>query len=337
LPPEEIGSIMTIRIAIIGAGIAGLSLASRLRDRAEVTVFEKSRGVSGRMSTRYADPFQFDHGAQYFTARNVSFQAFLAPFLADGTVQAWSPKVITLARGETPYKRDWFEPHYVAAPRMNRLCQRLAEGLDVRVGVEIRPLSPRSTEGWWLRDATDGTHGPYDWVISTAPAAQTATLLPPEFSCHEQVRAVRMEGCYSLLVGMAEPLPVAWDVAVVKDSPLAWIAANHSKPGREATAPSLLAQSTPDWAEAHINEDVPAMQALLLAEMQAVTGLDLSAPAHLATHRWRYASVAAPAGEPFLLDEQRQLAACGDWCLAGRVESAWVSADALAIALLAQL
>ena len=50
-------------IAIIGAELSGLSLASFLKDHAAISIFEKARGVGGRMSTRYTDDFQFDHGA----------------------------------------------------------------------------------------------------------------------------------------------------------------------------------------------------------------------------------------------------------------------------------
>jgi predicted NAD/FAD-dependent oxidoreductase len=46
---------MTDRIAIIGAGLSGLILARALSQHASVNVFEKARGVGGRMSTRYAD------------------------------------------------------------------------------------------------------------------------------------------------------------------------------------------------------------------------------------------------------------------------------------------
>jgi predicted NAD/FAD-dependent oxidoreductase len=327
---------MTPSIAIIGAGLSGLHLATRLQGHARVTVFEKARGVSGRMSTRYADPFQFDHGAQYFTARDAEFQAFLKPHIAQGLVQPWEPKVMTLTKDEKPYKRDWFEPHYVASPRMNRLCQTLAEGLEVKLPVEIRSLT-REGDAWMLHDATEQAHGPFDWILSTAPAPQAAKLLPAEFSGQSALSDVRMTGCYSLLVGIDGLLPWAWDVAVVKDSPLAWIAANHTKPGRERMVSSLSIQSSNDWAEAHIDEDVPAMQALLLEELTALTGLDVSAPAHLATHRWRYAGVAQAAGVPYLRDDAMQLAAAGDWCLGGRVEAAWLSAEALAKSLLLTL
>ena len=60
-------------IAIIGAGLSGLIAARELAKNNDVTIFEKARGVGGRMATRRAnnlkfDGFNFDHGTQYFTA-----------------------------------------------------------------------------------------------------------------------------------------------------------------------------------------------------------------------------------------------------------------------------
>lgn len=40
------------RLAIIGAGLSGLTLASELDGFAEVTVFDKSPRVGGRIATR---------------------------------------------------------------------------------------------------------------------------------------------------------------------------------------------------------------------------------------------------------------------------------------------
>ncbi|MCV6626839.1 MAG: FAD-dependent oxidoreductase, partial [Cellvibrionaceae bacterium] len=74
------------KIAIIGAGLAGLSAAKQLQNRAQVTVFDKARGLGGRMSTRRCEPYFFDHGAQYFTARSEGFKAFLEPLIEAGVV-----------------------------------------------------------------------------------------------------------------------------------------------------------------------------------------------------------------------------------------------------------
>lgn len=46
---------MKKRIAIIGAGFGALTLANRLHPKAAVTLFEKARGLGGRMSTRQAE------------------------------------------------------------------------------------------------------------------------------------------------------------------------------------------------------------------------------------------------------------------------------------------
>lgn len=53
------------RIAIIGAGLAGLTLAREINASADVHVFEKYHGVGGRMAHRHLEGFDFDHGAQY--------------------------------------------------------------------------------------------------------------------------------------------------------------------------------------------------------------------------------------------------------------------------------
>lgn len=314
------------KIAILGSGLAGLSLANSLRERADVTVFEKARGAGGRMSTRYADPYFFDHGAQYFTARSKAFHAFLAPFIEDGTVAEWAPRVTTLSKDEAPYKRDWFEPHYVASPNMNSLCKALSERVDFQRATEIAQLE-KSPEGWVLSDKNGETHGPFEWVISTAPAAQTHTLYSPHGDWGA-LGDVKMTGCYSLMLGLESAPDLPWDAAKVKNSPLGWIAINSSKPGRNADAFSLMAQSTNEWAEAHIDADIPEMQTLLVQELEALTGIDCSNAAYLTTHRWRYAAVQHAQEAPYMLDAENHLAACGDWFgeEAGRVEAAFSSA-----------
>jgi predicted NAD/FAD-dependent oxidoreductase len=69
------------KIAIIGAGLSDLSATHFLKDHAEITLFERARGVSGRISTWRAEPYFFDHGAQYFTARTKAFQDFIQPLI----------------------------------------------------------------------------------------------------------------------------------------------------------------------------------------------------------------------------------------------------------------
>lgn len=323
-----------MKIAIIGAGLSGLTLAHGLASKADITVFEKSKGVGGRLSTRYTDSYQFDHGAQYFTARSKAFQAFLQPFIEQGVVQEWQAKAVTLDKGKKPYKRPWFEPHYVATPKMTSLCRALAQDVELCPGLQITALTHTDT-GWLLLDQSGKNHGPFNWVVSTAPSPQTDRLFPENFSDSEVLTSTKMNGCFSLMLGFETPPEIHWHAAVVKNSPIGWMAVNSSKPGRN-TQFSLIVQSTNQWADENIERDTEQVQALLLDEVCALFNKPLE-PDHLSLHRWKYAatevSEEASTENGFLIDKMLRLATCGDWCIGGRVEAAFLSAHKLAKAM----
>ena len=63
-----------MKVAIVGAGMAGLAAARTLVDRgARVVLFDKGGSVGGRCATRGQDLGGFDHGAQRFSARSERF------------------------------------------------------------------------------------------------------------------------------------------------------------------------------------------------------------------------------------------------------------------------
>ncbi len=324
------------RIAVIGAGLSGLVLAHRLRAAAEVTVFEKSRGTGGRLSTRYAGDFEFDHGAQYFTARTEAFRSFLQPLIEAGVVADWRPGIADLDGDEltTVHDPDSAEPRYVGAPRMNRIGKTLADGLNVQLERTIDRIE--RTDGHWTVTDNAGTQdGPYDWVVLAAPAAQTARLGAsfPELVAYCDARP--MLGCFALMLGFEKPLPLAWQAARVHNHEVGWIAVNSSKPGR-SDAYTLVVHSSNAWAETHMEDDQEQVLHLLLEGASSIIGENLSLAVHRQLHRWRYANSDPVSGAPCFLDADNQLAACGDWCIRGRIEEAFTSGDQLATDLLRQ-
>jgi predicted NAD/FAD-dependent oxidoreductase len=318
------------QIAIIGAGLSGLVLARELKGRAAVTVFEKSRGTGGRMATRRAGPYRFDHGAQYFTARSAAFNRFLQPLIAQGVVAAWDATFVELDRQRVLSQRHWDMsfPHYVAVPAMNQLGRHLAAGLDVRLRQQVAGLEYGAGR-WQLFDEHDASLGHFDWVVSTAPAAQSALLLPPSFAGHATVEAARMVGCHALMLGFSDTLPIPWQAALIRAADISWISVNSSKPGRPG-AFSLVVHATNAWSEAHMEDDEAQVRTHLLEQASEVIGHDLSQADQRMVHRWRYANIGRQHGERSLLDTERRLAACGDWCVHGRVEGAFTSASDLA-------
>ncbi len=103
-----------VTIAVIGAGLAGLTLARMLQGQAEVTIFEKSRGPGGRMAHRRRGAFDADHGAQYFTARSPAFRALIDQAMAVGAVAHWQVPIASLPQRDRPDRQS--EPVSSAHP-----------------------------------------------------------------------------------------------------------------------------------------------------------------------------------------------------------------------------
>ena len=325
---------MKPRIAIIGAGISGLTLANILTSAAEVIVFEKARGVGGRMSTRYADPFYFDHGAHNFTARTKPFQSFLRPLMEGGTISEWTGKVINLEIGKKITKRMWFEPHLVASPNMNSLCKKLAEGITINLNTEVAPLEKlvnKQPAGWNLSSKENVELGIFDWVISTAPPAQTILLYHDYMPENSSLYNVKMHGCYSLMLGFNGKWDKKWIAAKVHNNPIKWISINSTKPGRNKDVTSIVAHSCQHWADAHINDDMEEAQNFLLGQFKDVSGIDCYQADYISTHRWKYAEVDdLQESENFLFDDHNKIAATSDWCSSSRIEEVWTNANQLA-------
>ena len=318
------------RVAIIGAGLAGLTVARQLDRKAGITIFEKSRGVGGRMATRYDADFEFDHGAQFFTARTPQFRQFLGPLIDAGVVANWPASFVELRGSTVTAARRWDDdyPHFVGAPRMNEIGKYLARGLDVRLQTRVGAIE-KSALGWQLWSESGAELGCFDWVVLTAPAAQAAALGEHIPNLDAACAAATMHACFALLLGFEERLALDWDAALVRESDISWISVNGSKPGR-SNRMTLVAHSTNAWADAHVDQDAGDVQEHLVGQLARVLPVDVSGAVVTRLHRWRYANLDRRRGPAFFLDRISRAAACGDWFIRGRVEAAFTSGFALA-------
>ncbi|NNF65939.1 MAG: NAD(P)-binding protein [Gammaproteobacteria bacterium] len=318
------------RVAVIGAGLSGLVAARELHKCSDVTVFEKSRGFGGRMATRYGTEFEFDHGAQFFVARSKRFQKFLEPLIVQGTVACWHARFVELQRDKITATRDWDDdfPHYVGAPRMSAIGRYLADGLTIRQNTTVANIA-REASGWRLADNEGNELGCFDWVVCALPAAQTAALVPDDSLLYRRAATTKMRACYALMLGFDKPLSLPWQAARVLDADISWISVNSSKPKRPDDF-TLVVHSTNKYADANIDRPIPQVQEHLLAELSAVIGTDCSHATFCQLHRWRYANIDKQPGPACLVDTTMQLAGCGDWFKAGRVEAAFTSGNEVA-------
>ncbi len=81
------------RVAIVGAGIAGATLARRLTDAGmSVEVFEKSRGTGGRLAAARLGEASLDLGAPIIEAHSVEFNEWLTMLERKGNALHWPAK-----------------------------------------------------------------------------------------------------------------------------------------------------------------------------------------------------------------------------------------------------
>lgn len=350
------------RIAIVGAGLAGLSCArTLLAAGAEVTLFDKGRVPGGRLATRRVEAagarLQFDHGAQYLTARGEGFATLLR--------QA----------GAAP----WSQPGWrVGVPGMSALPRALAAGMAVVPGRPVTALE-EGPGGWTLR-LGDMAAGPFRAVAVTVPAPQAVPLVGPHWpALAARLGGVVMAPCWTLMAGFAARLPLPDQQRPPGDATgsgatghgalgpgatgqdmtgpgatgagaigsglpgsgalgpgaIGWAARDSSKPGREAGTECWVVQASPAWSRTHLEAAPEAVAAALLGALAGLAGAALPGMVHAAAHRWRHSLVEVPLGEPCLWDGGRRLGLAGDWSLAGRAEAAFESGTALARAVLA--
>jgi renalase len=314
-------------IAVIGAGIAGLSCAWALQHAGyQVSIFDKSGGPGGRMSTRRGDGWQCDHGAQYFTARDPAFRAEVARWEQAGVAAQWHAQVCRFD-ADGAFSPCGVAERFVGSPRMTAPARWLAATLSVRCDVEIGALR-REGAFWRLHAQGEGVLvGRYDALVLALPAPQCASLLREVAPSQAALAAqTTMQGCWAMMLQYAAPLALSFEAAFVNHGALRWVARDSAKPGR-AGSESWLLHASAEWSEAHIERDVDSVAAQLLAAFASLGG---PAPERWSMHRWRYASTALVRSELCNWDAGQSLGLCGDWLNGGTVEAAWLSGRALA-------
>ena len=320
------------RVAIIGAGVAGLRLGGLLQARGpSVEIFDKARGPAGRIATRRLDCGRFDHGAQYFTARSPVFVEKVRDWIARDVVAPWTGRVVTLEAGAVRDEPAPVERH-VGVPSMSAIARDLASGLSVEAGVRI--ASVRRMGAKWLLVGDDGFERPgFDLLVSAVPAPQAPPFLTgsTEFTLH--ARRVEFAPCHAAMVQFEAPVDAAFDAAFVKASMLGWVAREASKPGREPSNAWVL-HSTPDWSRANVDRQADQVLEVLREAFEKALDGKLPAVRAAAVHRWLFARATNPLPGACLWDPEIGLGVCGDWLQGDRIEDAFLSAERLAEAIL---
>jgi predicted NAD/FAD-dependent oxidoreductase len=309
------------RIGIIGAGIAGAACAGMLAAQGgDVTVFDKARGVGGRLATRRLDSGWATLGCPFLHAQREPFRRQLQAWVAAGAI-ASVDGVIARGNAAQGWQRVQRSGYFQPLIEPSALVRTLLGAARVRVSAQVAAVN-----GDTVALADGESIGGFDRIVVATPAPQAAALLAAHPELQRELATVEYEPRWSFLM--------RWDGglradAIDFDDSLLQLAVRQrfAAPGLWAVHATRLFSET--YRDASLEEVTTRAASALVGLVGLAQPIDV-----LAAHRWLYALPVRTLDKPCLQHASSGIAVIGDGIAGDTLENAWESGVACARALL---
>ncbi len=331
-----------MNIAILGAGIAGLTAAYDLREKHTVTLYEKSRGLTGRAATRWHDlpdgqRVYIDHGAQYLRDESPALHELILNTLPQTDLVDIGRPVWTFDGANTISEGDsarYSGAQWVYRRGLSTLGGLIVQAgsLDVRLQTRIGKLLYANGR-YQLFDDQGASVGEADQILITIPAGQAVDLIaasdlptPERDTLETALRGAVYRRCLSVTLGFDRVITERPYYALVntdRTHALSWLAFEHLKAGHVPAGYSVvIAQmagrySLDAWERdrANVISEAAEMVSTLLGE-------DLRQPTWTEYQKWRYSQPDTLISESAVNGVCAGLWFAGDYLRGGRVHLA---------------
>ncbi|MCA0971154.1 FAD-dependent oxidoreductase [Halobacillus litoralis] len=314
-----VSQMQNYEITIVGAGLAGITAARRLKKqgRDRILLVDKSTSVGGRLATRRVANGKADHGAQFFTVRTDELNEDVEDWLEKGWIRHW-------------YGEDY--PRYTAVDGMNRLAKQLSEGFDTLLQSKVVEI--KRQDGFYKLIDDQGKTWKSEKVLLTMPVPQVVQLMKDSqlnvpVETMKQLKSIAFEPTYVGIFHFQHATSLPGSGQVDQDLPdgMERIVDHQKKEISDDVIVSIY--MTGDWSRRHYGEDY----VMGLMKEKAASYLDFDDIQSEQLKRWRYAQANKVIRSPYLdLTGEGTLVCAGDAFLrendsAGRTrfESAYLS------------
>ena len=297
-----------MKIAIIGAGFSGCNLYNNLKEKYEdITIFEKSRGVGGRLSTKYIDDKFIDHGTSSLTPITDDLKMFCLDLSSNGVVKA---------------KYDEFIPKN----GINAICKFLIDEKDLIKNTKITKAQNIDNK-WILEDENHNIYKDFDLLFITIPAPQILQMkieLSNEFK--EKLSHIKYDSIFSLILHSNEDIKL--DKSVLYENPDIQNIINNSRKYQYKDFSSYVIHSTKEFANC-VNENTKEeICEIFLTNFDDDTK-ELIEKFTMISHLWKYAFAKTSLDMPYFLNDEKNLGICGDFFNHSNMEAALLSSELL--------
>lgn len=310
-------------IAVIGAGMSGITCAEYLCSRGfKVSVFEKSRGLGGRLATRRINnDLSVDHGVQYISAKSSAFKKYLKECISLGYAEYWEPSGM-----DAQYLNQ--NKIVVGTPGMNSILKFKSKNLDIKFSCKVKKVIKKNSKQWAIDFENVKFQNSFDLVVFAIPPDQVKELIAEEKSIVEEMSFVELDPCWTLILNTKKKLG-CYDFNRFQGGKIASIVNNTSKPNRNKLYNSYVIHASSEWTKENLFLERAAIELNIVKLLEDKLNENIEIE-YLKAHRWLYAQTKVPLGKAFSKNKDNTLFICGDWCLGANVESAFSSGLTLA-------
>lgn len=300
-------------VLIVGAGISGITLARSLpSDSFNVTLFDKSQGVGGRIATRRLEEGKWDHGIPWIDPSLVPQQdreiwlSLLKP------VQGISASPLIASQGLTQLPKS--------------LCSSLALFKNCKI---VRLEIDKESSSWVIEDEKKGVYSG-DILVLTLPSPQAYELLLKSNILESTGWGSSLSQIIYrpqlIVLGKNSPQsPCLWSLE--ENEPFELLVDNGKK-GIEKSHGYFTGYLTESFSRKHFEESDETTLKAIRSVLKNRFDID---PLHLELKRWRYSQTTHSLQESFLKAAlPAPLFFIGDGLAGGQLKGAIHSATKLA-------
>ena len=297
-----------MKIAIIGAGFSGCNLYNNLKEKYEdITIFEKSRGVGGRLSSKYIEDKFIDHGTSSLIPITDDLKFFCLDLAKNNVLKA---------------KYDEFIPKN----GINSICKFLIDEKDLLVNTKIIKAQ-NSNNKWFLEDENHKIYENFDLLFITIPAPQILEMqieLPTQFK--EKISNIKYDSIFSLILYSNENIKLN-ENKIYENVDVSNII-NNSKKYLYKDFTSYVIHSTKEFANCLNHKNKDEIYELFLENFEEELQDELKNFTTIA-HFWKYANAKNSLDMPYFLNKEKNLGICGDYFNHNNIEAALSSSELL--------
>ena len=277
-------------------------------DGHNVTLFEKSRGVGGRCSTRYINDKLIDHGTPYFHSTNNEFIEFCGSKVEENIL----------------VKK---EKYYYPTNGINKLCSSMIHEDDLIKNTKIKSCE-FINEKWTLIDENNIIYKNFDKLILTIPAPQILQMdIKLIDKIVDKLECVKYNSIATLLL-YSYTLANIMNPILINNKNFKKIVNNSSKYSYDNFS-SYVIHLSEELTNGQNFQSKDEVLEFVKKRVYIDTGINLEDDFHIQPHFWKYAFVSKSINDDFIYDKKNCIGICGDYFNGEDLEGSYMSSKRL--------